>query len=268
MERETNSLFFGLEAIAPWPHSFPKGRLIHEHERHATLAFLGKVSLDKISPLLSSFPKPEFKVGLTGIFDKKLFLPQRHPHVVSWHIDFFEVFVSLENYQKQISNWLIENGFSPQSHEEGWLPHVTLARQPFDQDAWNEAFMALPVFFNAIHLYESVGDLRYSSLWSLPLPFPWTEIEHTADIAFIIRGETLQQVYRHAILALAFRFPQLLSYMPASCDLNSLDDVIILLNEAVSLADQAVGCPFKAVSFHGELENFDHISYWEMIVDV
>jgi 2'-5' RNA ligase len=268
MEREANSLFFGIEAVAPWPHSFPKGRLIHEGERHATLAFLGKVDWSKLSPLLSSFPKPEFKVGLAGIFDKTLFLPKRHPHVVSWHIEFFETLVALVNYQKQICNWLIGIGFPPHSHEDGWLPHVTLARQHFDLEAWKAAFTTLPVFFNAIHLYESVGNLRYTSLWSFPLPFPWTEIEHTADIAFIIRGQTLQQIYRHALLALAFKFPQLLSHLPVSIDPTSLDDVIILLNEAISLADQAVGCPFKAVSFHGELENFENILYWEMIVDV
>lgn len=268
MEREANSVFFGLEATAPWPQSFPKGRVIQEHERHSTLAFLGKIDQKKFASLLGEFPKPPFKAGLAGFFDKNLFLPKWHPHVVAWHIDFFESAMFLKDYQKQISEWLIEVGFFPRSHKEDWLPHVTLARQPLDLEAWKTTFVPLPVFFNAIHLYESVGNLRYSPFWSMPLPFPWTEIEHTADIAFIIRGETLQQVYRHAQLALAFKFPQLLSHLPAPSDLFSLDEIVMLLNEAIALTDQAVGCPFKAVSFHGELEKYDEILNWEMIVDV
>lgn len=267
MAKEANSFFFGLEAWAPWPHSLPKGRVLQEHDRHATLAFLGKADQAKLCPFLKEFPKPPFKAGLAAVFDKSLFLPKKHHHVVSWHVNFFETFVSLENYQKEISNWLTNIGFPPNSHEEGWLPHVTLARQPFDLDAWKVAFRPLPVLFKAIHLYESVGNLRYNSIWSLPLPLPWIEIEHTADIAFIIHGATLQQIYRHAHLALAFKFPQLLTYLPISQP-SSLDDVIILLNEVIAHADQAVGCPFKAVSFHGELQDLDTILTWEMIVDV
>jgi 2'-5' RNA ligase len=268
VNKENKRLFFGIEATSPWPHSFPHGRLIQEHNRHATLAFLGEADWNKLAPQLDKFPIPTFKAGLAGIFDKCLFLPKKHPHVVSWHIDFAETLNPLEIYQKTLSKWLNTLGFNVSEHEGNWLPHVTIARQPSELETWQSTFVPLPVIFKGIYLYQSVGNSNYHPLWSLPLTQPWDEIEHTADIAFVIRGESIQQIYRHAVLALAFKFPPLLLHLPNHSELANLDDVVILLNDAISLSDREVGCPFKAVSFHGELEKINEILHWEMIVDV
>lgn len=261
-------LFFGLKATSPWPLELPSGRLLHQDERHATLAFLGNTDWEKLSAQLAKIPIPSFDAGLGAIFDKIMFLPRRSPHVVCWHADFYETEVNIENYQKKLAAWLKEGGFLPITEHEKWLPHVTLARAPFDWHAWKTSFLPLPVIFDSIHLYESIGNLRYSTLWSLPLSLPFEEIEHTADMAFIIKGKTLSQIYLHAVVALAFRFPDILMYLPPFPTPSSLDDIIMSLNEAVANADQAVGCPFKAVSLHGEIEEYSNYLQWEMIVDV
>lgn len=268
MPNSTKRLFFGLEALSPWPVNLPKGRMLQENERHATLAFLGNVEWNSLSERLEAIPLPSFHGGLGAVFDKILFLPHRHPHVVCWHANFFGALSKVEHYQNELSNWLHEQGFLPLWHQEKWLPHVTLARHPFDLQAWKEAFSPLPVIFKTLHLYESLGNLHYRPLWSRPLPLPFEEIEHTADIAFIIKGETLSQIYLHALLALAFKFPELLTYEQIAPEPASLDDIIILLNGIVADADQAIGCPFKAVSLHGELEERQNYLQWEMIVDV
>ena len=91
----------------------------------------------------------------------------------------------------------------------------------------------------------------------------------TGDIAYLIRGENIKQISIHAQATLAFEFPYLLRLMNDDPKEETLDDVIISLNEMVRKADAKVGCPFKAVSFHGELtETSDNILQWEMIVDV
>lgn len=267
MIQETgNNLFIGLKSNAPWPSSFPKGRLIQTDELHATLAFLGRADLDRLIPLLKTLPLFNFTTGLAAVFDKVLFLPKNRPNVVAWHVDFFENAIRLEKYQKELLTWLKTEDFVIKDKERDWLPHVTVARKPFSNDDWDASFKKLPVVFDSINLYESIGNLRYRSLWSMPLIKPWIEIEHTADIAFSIKGENLGQVYRHAGLALSFKFPQLLNFLPKKEPLD-LDDLIMLLNDAVCFADGVVGCPFKAVSFHGELKK-DQILQWEMIVDV
>ncbi len=269
MNNENKALFFGIEAVSPWPTSLPQGRLIHEKERHATLAFLGKSDLKELTMQLNSFPLPPFKAGLAGVFDKCLFLPMKRPHVVCWRVDFAETLNSLEIYQKTLSVWLNSIGFPVLNYEDNlWLPHVTIARQPFEFEPWKKYFTPHPAIFKAIHLYQSIGNLRYSPVWSFQLAKPWIEIEHTADIAFLINGESLQQIYRHALLALAFKFPQLLLHLPKYSEITSLDDIVILLNNGIALCDRHVGCLFKAVCFHGELEKHNSILHWEMIVDV
>nr|MBA3603172.1 hypothetical protein [Parachlamydiaceae bacterium] len=118
MNNEIRPLFFGIEANSPWPTSLPPGRLIQEQERHATLAFLGETDSNKLAPHLDAFPAPLFKAGLAGVFDKCLFLPKKHPHVVSWHVDFGETLNSLEIYQKSLSKWLNSIGFPVANHED------------------------------------------------------------------------------------------------------------------------------------------------------
>ncbi len=206
-------LFFGLEATSPWPLIMPAGRLICENDRHATLAFLGNIDWAELSPHLKAIPSPSFNIGLGAILDKIMFLPHRRPNVVCWHADFFETLPKLTQYQNELSFWFKEAGFSPLEHVDKWLPHVSLARFPVDMPAWKKAFTPQPAIFKAIHLYESVGESQYCTLWSFPLLLPFEEIEHTADIAFIIKGETFFQVYLHALLALAFKFPRLLHFL-------------------------------------------------------
>jgi RNA 2',3'-cyclic 3'-phosphodiesterase len=110
--------------------------------------------------------------------------------------------------------------------------------------------------------------LEYQSLWEIPLLSPFEEFEHTADIAFLVRGTTPQELHRNAQLALAFKFPKILPFFSKRLQ-DTLDEIIIALNEMVGKADAECGCPFKAVSFHGQIKaEEENLLHWEMIVDV
>jgi len=260
-------LFFGFEVAAPWPEQWPVGRLLKDGQRHMTIAFLGQADSSILLNALSQFPSPSFKVGLTGRFDECLFLPERHPRVVAWHIDWLGDEALISAYQKKFNGWLSSIGFHIREHE-AFLPHVTLCRSPFISKDWKKAFTKLPMYINGLHLYESKGSLTYEPLWSYPLLPPFEEIEHTADIAFLVRAENIQQLYNNATIALAFRFPRLLNYDIRTEHITDIDDIVIALNSLVTQADAEAGCPYKAVSFHGDLiQNAEYLS-WEMIVDV
>jgi 2'-5' RNA ligase len=265
---EFKRMFFALEIAAPWPSELPEGRLIDEPLRHLTLAFLGKIDFRKLSTLLPTIPLPSFKVGFAGIFDECLFLPKRHPRVVAWHVDWLDDIASLTHYHETLLHWLQEHELL-QDGRSDLLPHVTLARAPFLPRQWKKAFTSLPLITMGIHLYESYPHSKYQSCWHHALKPPFEEIEHIADIAFHIFGETLPQIYRHAQTALAFKFPVLLPYLRRSNNEQSLEEIVIRLNEAIAHADGDIGCPFKAVSFHGELRQCENqVLMWEMIVDV
>jgi len=268
MDNTIKRLFFGMEIKAPWPEDFPFGRLLDEKHRHMTLAFLGNVDYLKLKEALAVFPKPDFKVGFAAKFDQCLFLPPHHPRVAAWHIEWLEKEAeAISLYHQILIQWLHEQGFSPSTHAQ-FLPHVTLARKPFNEKIWRKKFSPLPAIVQDIHLYESVGHLQYLPIWSYTLLPPFEELEHTADIAYHIHGHSFDQLFHHASLALCFHFPLFLTYLEPRQGLSSLEEVIIGLNQLVLRTDQEIGCPFKAVSFHSHLERQEGMLKWEMIVDV
>lgn len=252
-------LFFGFEVKAPWETPFPKGRLIPTESLHLTLAFLGDTDFKSQIP-----PPPEF-IGQCGICPKLLFLPEHNPRVVALEVDFFNPFV-LE-YQKALSLWLESLGYTLDARP--FLPHVTLARAPFEVKEWKYSFAPIPFMTTSLNLYESHDNLIYKKLWTHPLVLPIEEFEHIADLAFHIRGKTVHEMYLNAQTALAFLFPPLVQYFDRHTKVSTLDDLIIHLNQVVSQTDIHEGCPFKAVSFHGKITELNSsILHWEMIIDV
>src|SRR5437868_6914258 len=93
-------VFFGCEVTAPWPTQLPPGRVLDPTHRHMTLAFLGETRYDRLQEILPGFPTPPFSVGLAGEFNRCLFLPERHPHVVSWHMRYLDDAAPLRTFQQ------------------------------------------------------------------------------------------------------------------------------------------------------------------------
>jgi RNA 2',3'-cyclic 3'-phosphodiesterase len=266
LNEDSRRLFFGAHTEAPWPNDYPSARMISEETRHLTLAFLGQDSFSKLQQLLPSVPRPSFAIGPVGIAKQLIFLPQEKSRVVAASVDWLDASAKLNVYQKALADWLQSNGYP--LDKRSFFPHITIARAPFDKKQWKVHFTPLPFFVKAIHLYQSLGNLQYRSLWESPLLPPFEELEHTADIAFQIRGDNIRELHLHAQLALAFKFPQLTDFFTSNLQ-DSLEEMIISLNEMVAIADAEFGCPFKAVSFHGMIKSDAHnILHWEMIVDV
>jgi 2'-5' RNA ligase len=257
---ECKRLFIAMETQAPWPEEYPGGRILLESNRHLTLAFLGNISLPVIEKLLSTFPKPPFSLGLAGMFSKPLFLS----NVAAWQIDWWEQETELFEYRQAIVSWLEK---IPIPIKGEFLSHVTIARQPTEQEEWRRSFTPLPCFAKDVVLFQSLGHSTYRPLWKIPLLAPFEPVEHMADIAFVIRGHDLEQLYTHAWLALSFFEPILCAYfVPAKP--NSLRELIECLNKQIARVDIEVGCPLKAVSHHGTLQGKGNSIEWEMIADV
>lgn len=259
-------LFFGLSVQAPWPPFYPEGRLIEDETRHITLAFLGNHPFDKLEKALDDFPKPDFLIGPVGRSDQILFLPEKSPRVVAEHVSWLVDGEKIDLYQKRVLDWLESLDYPVDRRP--LLSHVTLARAPFSEESWKEAFEPLPILITGVHLYESLGNLKYQSLWELPFLAPFEEFAHTADIAFHVRGHSIHELYLHAAVGMSFHHPPFLSYLEKK-EISNLDDVIRSLNAMISSCDAEQGSPFKAVSYHGTVrEDENHILHWEMIVDV
>jgi len=260
-------LFLGFEALAPWPSQFPNGRMIETKSRHITTAFFGNTSLFRLTSLLDDMPKPPWNVGTVGIFDKVLFLPHNHPRVVALNAPPLTHSDPFFSYQMHLTTWFEEKNY--QLDKRDFLPHVTLARSPFNATEWKNLFSPLPYFTSSLHLYKSLGNLQYEIIWSHQIKPPFTEIEHVADIAFQISGQTPEEIHQNAQIALSFHCPEILPYLKRENLSKSLPQIMMDLNDLVSLADQEIGTPFKAVSYHGDLlQNKNGTLTWMMIIDV
>lgn len=263
-----NRLFIGMDVIAPWPETLPEGRILKESERHFTLAFLGNAELSKTIEILKNFPVPGFRVGIGAIFDEPIFLPIRFPQTAGWHIQLLEQEGPFNDFQKRLLDFLEKNDFHIRKHEnESFNRHITLARRPFAMSEWMRHFVPRPLFLKNIHLYESVGNLHYESRWTYEILPPFESIEHTADMAFLIRGETMEQLLIHASLALAFEHLPFIRYFAFQKPIQ-FEDLVLQLNQLIARLDAEEGCPYKAVSFHGEVTRKNDYLEWEMIVDV
>ncbi len=163
--KEIKRLFFGFEALAPWPEKLPPGRILEASNRHATFAFLGDIHYPSLEQILPSLPLPPFRVGKVGCFCKCLFLPPRHPNVAAWEVEFYEERELLENYNRYLVQWLRDNQIPVKEHSGSFLPHVTICRQPKQLAIWKESFQQLPVIFKNFQLYGKHGLITiYSHL--------------------------------------------------------------------------------------------------------
>ena len=254
-------LFIGFKIEAPWP-DFPRGRILHSEHRHLTVAFLGDCNR---LPSRDEIIEPSFLIGLTGVLNKIVFLPPHSSRVVAYHLEFLEHKNLFFQYQKDLVNGLIKNGFRQQEKKD-FLAHVTIARGDFSKEDWLENFEPLPCFLSNLCLYESLGNSEYKIEWQKEILPPFDVIEHTADIAFKIRGKSIQDLYLHAFLALCFYDPQMIEFYSFK-DVKTVEEIVQVLNLQIAKIDSERGSPFKAVSYHGEIIK-NQFWEWEMIVDV
>ena len=265
---DVKRLFWAFEVQAPWPEIFPEGRILEERFRHITAACLGNVSQKRVLDLVHEMPRPPpFKVADVGMFEACVSLPPsiQKGNCVAWKGRSMGK-DRLTPYVETLTQFFREKGFSIEPRP--FLNHVTIARAPFKEEEWKKAFDPLPYRLRGLHLYESLGHLRYRSLWSASFLPPFEPLDHVADLAFEVRGEDVNQLYIHAQVALAFEYPELLPYLDEKGKVETLEGAIIKLNEIVTQADEEIGIPFKALSFHGRLVKKETIFTWKMIVDV
>ncbi|CDR35132.1 Conserved hypothetical protein [Criblamydia sequanensis CRIB-18] len=263
-------IFFGLKACADWPLFCTKARFLNEKNRHMTLAFLGMQPYNELDFFLKSIPTPPL-VGFSAVAEEILFLPFNKPATASYSLRFLAGENRLLDYQKKLSSYLIQKDLiSHIDQKRSFLPHVTFARQPFDKINLKFEFTSFIITLSTLHLYESLGGLSYSPLITKEVEKPFEEIDHTADIAYLIKGESLEEIALNAKAALMSRELNIEPFFNYSKkDFSSIESIVLWLNEAIREQDKNEGSPFKAVSHHGKIKiDNKNIFTWEMIVDV
>ncbi len=255
-------MFFAAELAAAWHSHFPPGRIVAEEFRHLTIAFLGMTDREAILKQIDQIPRPSWHIGPSGLLQKWIFLPTFSPRVVAAEASFFQEKEAFFEYQKNLSEQF-------KTLKKELLPHATVARAPFDTAAWSHFPCQIPFFIRGIALWKSLGHSTYAPIWTDPSISPFEEIEHTADLAYTIRGQNFSQLAYHALLALSFSFPAFRSYLDKLSPCNSFEEIVHLLNQWIAEIDMREGIGLKAVSYHANIAaKENHLLEWTMIVDV
>lgn len=258
MGTDEKRLFFGFEAHAPWPESLPDANTLKAKHRHLTLAFLGNTSYKKIRALIPKMPKPPFRVGPVALSDACLCLPKRHPNVVTWHVDPFGPDPLLE-YQQELASFLEQEGYEMETRE--FLKHITLGRSPFKEKEWKKSFRPLPLYFHHLHLYESFKGHRYEPIWTHDLLPPFEEVKPGY---FKLHGESFQQVFLNAQVALAFKFPELLPFLDQEYQVRNLHDGGIRLRTILYQAGREANIPIRDALFPDDGHQAKGILTWDL----
>lgn len=195
-------VFLALGVEAAWPKE-PPGRPVPQASRHVTLKFIGAMNEKDEMSLIESLSHLPRSLGFAGMVEKVFFLPERDPRVAAYHVMVGNK-PRLNRFKEGLLGTLNLTDTSP------WLSHTTAARAPFSKHDWEAFFSPFPCVMSTLHLYQSFPDLDYRPLATYHLHPPFEEIPHEADFAYLIRGETIEELYFHALYALAFQYPVLL----------------------------------------------------------
>jgi 2'-5' RNA ligase len=239
-------LLFGFEAHAPWPKILPDEKTLKAKHHHLTLLYFEDVSYQKLHDEIRYMPKPSFRVGPVAVSDSSLFLPNRSSDIITWHVDPFGD-DPINDYQHALVEYYKELGYGFDKKE--YIKHITLGKSGALKKEIKKNFKPLPLYCSNLHLYESLKGDQYEPIWTYDLLPPF---EEQKEGQFILYGESFQQVFLNAQIALAFKFPELVPFLDPTYQVRNLHDGEIRLTTLLNAAYRAIKIPIDKTTF---LEN-------------
>ncbi len=252
-------LFFGFEVHAPWPDSLPGANTLKAKHCHLTLLYLGSTSYKKIRNLIPQMPNPPFRVGPLGVSDACLCLPKRHPDIITWHVEPFGS-DPITAYQKEVTDFLVNHGYEIKEKQQ--IKHITLGRSAILKKELKKSFRPTPLYFKNLHLYESLKGNRYEPIWTHDLLPPFEEVNKGS---FTLYGESFQQVFLNAQIALAFKFPALTPFLDPHYKVRNLHDGGVRLTAIINQAYREANVPIESAFFPEEGKESKGVLTWDLI---
>lgn len=260
-DQDTKRLLFGFEVHAPWPEMLPDEKTLKAKKRHLTLLFFGNTSYKKIHEHIRYMPKPFFRVGPIAIADSPLRLPNRSPDILTWHVEAFgENFI--DEYQRLIHDYFEEKGYDLEGKK--FIKHITLGKSASLIKEAKKNFQPLPLYFSTLHLYEKHQGDHYEPIWTYDLLPPFEEKKKGH---FILNGESFQQLFLNAQIALAFKYPALIPFLDQSYEVRNLHDGGIRLTTLINQAYRAIKVPITKAIFPDRGHEEKGLLSWDLFVE-
>lgn len=261
VQQDHKRLLFGFETHAPWPEGLPEVKTLKAKHRHLTLLYFGDVSYKKLHDEIRYMPKPPFRVGPVAISDSCLCLPKRSPDIVTWHVDPFGE-DPINDYQQTLVEYFAEHDYD--FEKKKYIKHITIGKSVPLKKEMKKHFKPLPLYCSNLHLYESLKGDQYEPIWTYDLLPPFEEQEGGQ---FLLYGESFQQVFLNAQIALAFKFPELVPFLDASYQVRNLHDGGIRLTTLLETAYRAIKIPIEKVTFPDNGKQEKGLLSWPLHVE-
>lgn len=259
-QEDIKRLLFGFEAHAPWPAVLPDEKTLKAKHRHLTLLYFGDISYKKVHDEIRYMPKPPFRVGPVAISDSSLSLPNRSPDIITWHVDSFGN-DAINDYQQELVEYFAEHDYD--FERKKYIKHITLGKSGALKKEMKQNFKPLPLYCSNLHLYESFKGEQFEPIWTYDLLPPFEEQEGGQ---FILYGESFQQVFLNAQIALAFKFPELVPFLDSSYQVRNLHDGGIRLTTLLNTAYRAIKIPIEKATFPDDGKQEKGILTWPLQV--
>ena len=253
-------LLFGFEVHAPWPESLPDMKTLKAKNYHLTLLFFGNTSYKKIHEHIRYMPKPTFRVGPVAFSDSPLRLPNRSSDVITWHVEPFGEDV-IDEYQRVIYDYFLEKGYDLERKK--FIKHITLGKSAVLKKEAKKSFRSLPLYFKNLHFYESYQGDQYEPIWTYDLLPPFEEKKNGH---FVLYGESFQQTFLNAQIALAFKCPALVPFLDSSYKVRNLHDGGIRLTTIINQAFRKAEVPIERVIFPDSGQEENGLLTWDLFV--
>lgn len=260
-DQDIKRLLFGFEALAPWPDVLPDEKTLKARKRHLTLLFFGNTSYKKMYQHIRYMPKPFFRLGPVAVADSFLSLPHRSSNVLTWHVESFGENL-IDEYQRVIFDYFEEKGYPLEGKK--FIKHITLGKNGSIIQEIKKNFHPLPLCFLNLHLYEKHQDEHYEPIWTYDLLPPFEEVE---EGHFFIHGESFQQLFLNAQIALAFKCPEFVPFLDQTYQVRNLQDGGVRLTTLINQAYRAVKLPIKKAIFPDGGYERNGLATWDLFVE-
>ena len=258
--KDTKRLLFAFEAYAPFPSNIDLSSNINGQKNHVTLLFFGDVSYKKIHETIRYMPKPSFKVGLAGLSTGLIQIPKRDPSLLTCNVDLLGT-KQIDFYQSQIMDYYTQYGFDFKGKK--FLKHITLGTSSIPDQELMGLLFPLPLYLKNLNLFEVRPGERFESIWTYDLLPPF--VEH--DLGhYVIHGESFQQIFINAQIALAFKNPRFTPFIDSSYQVRNLHDGGVMLTTLINKAYRLAGVEIEKVSFSDNGSQANGVLVWDFFV--
>ena len=245
-----DGLFFGFEVQTPFVETLLKDQMGKMQISPLPFLFFQESVCQKVDDLVCKMPEPSFRVGPIALAEAA---PSISNHILGNVQLCMKRFGAdlIGPYQKLLRHYFIQEGC--QMNKKNYTKQIFWKGPSLFSQKIEDIFHPFPFYFLNFHLYKRCEKRRYVRIWTHDFLPPFKEVESGN---FILYGESFQQIFLNAQIALSFKFPAFTAFIDDKYRVRNLHDGGVRLMTLIYKVCDAIKIPIRKAIFpdHGKQE--------------